>query len=65
MYESKPVTEAIILHLKEGVNLENVASGTGAAVEAFVQVANTIKAQPGFKHQFYVIVLYSAFPIAH
>jgi hypothetical protein len=30
MPASQPVTETVILHLKEGVNLENVASGTGA-----------------------------------
>ncbi|KAE9409656.1 hypothetical protein BT96DRAFT_1012601 [Gymnopus androsaceus JB14] len=53
MSASKPVTQAIILHLKDGVNLENVASGSGTAVEAFVQLANTVKARPGFIRQFW------------
>jgi hypothetical protein len=58
---SQPVTQTVIVHLKEGVNLENVACGAGAsgspAVQAFVQLANTLKAQQGFMCQFWVIGL--------
>jgi hypothetical protein len=65
MPASQPVTETIILHLKKGVNLENVASGTGAdtspAVQVFVQLTDTVKAQQGFIRQFWVIGLYLAF----
>jgi hypothetical protein len=65
MPASQPVTETVVLHLKEGVNLENVASGTRAsispAVKAFVQLTDTVKVQQGFIRQFWVIGLYLAF----
>jgi hypothetical protein len=65
MPASQPITETVILHLKEGVNLKNVASGTGAntspAVQAFVQLTDTVKVQQGFIRQFWVIGLYLAF----
>lgn len=64
MPSSLPVTETIILHLKDGVDLEDMASGTGAsdspAVQVFVQLADTVKFQPGFIRQFWVIGLYVA-----
>ena len=67
MPASQPVTETIILRLKQGVNLENVASGTGAntspAVQAFIQLTDAVKAQQGFIRQFWVIGLYLAFLI--
>lgn len=48
----------LILHLKEGVNLENVASGTGAsssrAVIAFVGLIEMVEGQRGFIRQFWV-----------
>ena len=64
MPTSQPVTETIILHLKEDVNLENVASGTSAntspAVQVFVQLTDTVKVQKGFIRQFWVIGIYLA-----
>jgi len=61
MAPSQPVTETVIVHLKEGVNLENVACGASAsgspAIQAFVQLTNTLKAQRGFVCQFWVIGL--------
>jgi len=54
---SEPVTETVILHLKNGVNLENVSSGADAsgstAEEVFVELTNIIKAQQGFLTQFW------------
>ncbi|KAJ7468043.1 hypothetical protein FB451DRAFT_1257869 [Mycena latifolia] len=46
------VTETIILHLKEGVTLENVASDA-PAMQAFVGLTDTLKAQPGFIRHFW------------
>ena len=64
MPPSLPVTETIVLHLKDGVDLEDVASSTDAsdspAVQAFVQLADTFKSQPGFIRQFWVIGHHSA-----
>ncbi|CAD6576652.1 MAG: hypothetical protein ASARMPRED_007812 [Alectoria sarmentosa] len=61
---SQVVTETIILHPKEGVNLENVASGTRAsgnpAVQAFIQLTDTVKFRQGFIRQFWVIGLHLA-----
>lgn len=58
MPASKSVTETIILHLKEGVNLENMACDTGAststAVQVFIQLIDTVKSQQGFIRQFWV-----------
>ena len=56
---NKCVTQTLILHLKEGVNLEDVASGDNSrsdslAVESFVRLTNLLKAQPGFIRQFWV-----------
>ncbi len=64
MAPSQPITETLILHLKEGVNLKNVPSGSGASassslsVQTFVQLTDTIKSQQGFVRQFWVNSLY-------
>ncbi|KAJ6582888.1 hypothetical protein DFH09DRAFT_1144832 [Mycena vulgaris] len=51
---AQPVTETVILHLKAGVNLENATPGSSSPeVEAFVQLTETLKTQPGFIHQFW------------
>ena len=67
MPPSQPVTETVILRLKEGVDLENVASGTGAngspAVKAFIQLTDTVKSRKGFICQFWVVDLYLALSI--
>lgn len=56
-----------MLHLKEGVNLENIASSTGAsdsiAVETFARLINIYKTQPGFIRQFWVIGLHPSCPM--
>ena len=61
MPPSQSVTETIILHLNDGVNLENVASDTSAgsspAIRAFVRLNDTVKSQPGFIRQFWVVSL--------
>jgi len=54
---SQTITETVILHLKEGVYLESVASRTVAssspAVQAFIQLTEAVKSQPGFIRQFW------------
>ncbi len=66
MAPSQPITETIILHLKEGVNLKNVPSGSGTGasnspvVQTFVQLTDTVKSQEGFLRQFWVNSLYLA-----
>ena len=52
MPPSQAVTETIMLHLKEGVDLATVASGP--AVQSFVQLTDTVRVQPGFVRQFWV-----------
>ena len=51
------VTKTLILHLKEGIDLGNMAPGTGASygpvVEAIAQLINTLKAQYRFIRQFW------------
>ncbi|KAI9835699.1 MAG: hypothetical protein M1819_001876 [Sarea resinae] len=56
MAPSRAITETIILHLEEGVNLADAASGS-AAVQTFAQLTNTIKAQQGYICQFWVVDL--------
>lgn len=63
MSPSQSITETLILHLKEGVNLENAASDPSCsscspASQAFVQLTDILKFQQGFIRQFWVIGLY-------
>lgn len=64
MPASQTVTETIILHLKEGVNLEKIAYSTSAsssaAVQAFIQLTDTVKSQQGLIRQFWIFSLYLA-----
>jgi hypothetical protein len=55
MPSSPQVTELAVFHVNEAVDLENVASSNPSpAVQAFIQMTNTIKAQRGFIRQFWV-----------
>ena len=71
MAPAQPVTESIILHVKEGVNLENAASGVDAsgnpAAETFLQLTENIKAQQGFIYQYWVngLQLFSTSELTH
>lgn len=64
MPQCQPVTETIILQLKEGGSVEGVASGTGASsspeVQAFVKWTETVESQQGFLRHLWVIGLYLA-----
>jgi hypothetical protein len=49
------ITEMIVFHVKEGVELENVASSDPSpAVKSFTQSLSIIKAQRGVIRQFWV-----------
>jgi hypothetical protein len=54
MAPSEIVTETIILHLREGSDLENVEAGDD---HTFIQLTNIVKTQKGFICQYWVIVL--------
>jgi hypothetical protein len=52
---SPQITELAVFHVKEGVDLENGPySNPSPAVQAFIQMTNTIKTQRGFIRQFWV-----------
>jgi hypothetical protein len=52
---SEQITEFTVFQLREGVNLEDVASSTAdLAVQTFIQLTNTVKSQDGFIRQFWV-----------
>lgn len=65
MSPSQSITETLILHLKEGVNLENAASDPSSsssscspASQVFDQFTDILKSQQGFIRQFWVAGLY-------
>lgn len=55
MPPSQPITETMILHLKECISLENVVSGSSPAVQKFMHLTDIVKSQRGFKRQFWVL----------
>jgi hypothetical protein len=50
---AQPITETLILYLQNGVSLDG-ASKNPAAVQTFIQLTSTLKAQKGFLGQLWV-----------
>ena len=71
MHLTGPITGTVILPVKDGVNLDNVvlddATGSSnsssdngsSAASIFAHLANTLKAQPGLRRQYWVGTLFS------
>ena len=55
MPSSQPMTEMVVFHLQEGVNLENLTSSNPSLeAKTFVQLTTILKTQQGFIRQFWV-----------
>ena len=56
-FSQQSISETTILHLKEGVDLGDVADSSGSlAVQVFVQLTGSVKSQRGYIRQFWVLV---------